>query len=244
MVRPAHRRTSRSLAAFAAAGCALTGAAAVALAVTVGPTPGLTGYVSEAGIAGSGHATLYRVGVFGLAAALLFFAAALPARSAPPVGSPVPARSALARSALARSALARSALARSALARSAAGLLVAAAVATAVSGAVTCTNGCPLPPFEVVTAADLVHGGASVVAVACCVFAMLALACSPDLTPAVRRLAVAGLAGAMPLSGAVGVAMLVVGRGMVVGVLERILLGLVVLWVATSAVRLGLSGQR
>lgn len=131
--------------------------------------------------------------------------------------------------------------------RTAAALLVAAAGNTVVSGAVSCTYGCPLPPFEAATVADLVHGGASVLAVACCVFAMLALVCSPAVAAPVRRLAVTGLAGALPLSGAVGVTMLTLGRGTLVGVLERLLLALIVLWVATTALHLaarrGVTGQ-
>lgn len=200
---------SRAVAAFTAAACALGGAGTIAVAVAAGPTPGLTGYVSEAGITTSGYATPYRVGVFGLAAALLLLAVALPSS-----------------------------------ARLAAALLGTAAAGTLVSGAVTCTDGCPLPPFEAATTADLVHGGASVAAVAASVFAMLAMACSPALDAPVRRLALAGLTGCLPLSGAVGLAMLLLGRGTVVGLLERILLGLVVLWVAATGVRVGVGRLR
>lgn len=194
---------------FAAVTCALSGATAVAVAVVAGPSPDLAGYVSEAGVTNGGYSITYRTGIFGLAAALLLFAVALPAPS-----------------------------------RIVTALLVVAAANTVVSGAVSCTDRCPLPPFEVVTAADLVHGAASVLAVACCVFAMLALTCSPTVDAAVRRLAVTGAAGALPLSGAVGLGMLTLGRGMVVGVLERLLLALIVLWVAATAVRVGVAGLR
>lgn len=199
----------QALAALAATACALGGATAVIVAVAAGPTPVLTGYVSEAGVTTSGSALPYRTGVFGLAAALLLLSVALPA---PP--------------------------------RIVTALLVVAAGNTVVSGAVSCSEGCPLPPFEAATVADLVHGGASVLAVACCVFAMLALACSPTVDTSVRRLAVTALSGALPLSGAVGVAMLAVGRGTVVGVLERLLLALIVLWVAATAVRLAAGTTR
>ena len=57
-------------------------------------------------------------------------------------------------------------------------LLAAGGVLTGLSGAVTCTAGCPLPPFEQPTVADLVHGGASVAATAAVVLAMVALAVS------------------------------------------------------------------
>ncbi|TNH26777.1 DUF998 domain-containing protein [Micromonospora orduensis] len=200
---------ARRVAASVAAGCTLAGAVAVTVAVLAGPGPGLTGYVSEAGIAGSGYAATYRIGVLALAGALLLIAAALP----PGV-------------------------------RAASALLAVGAVCTAVSGAVTCSAGCPLPPFEKTTVADLVHGGASVAATAAVVLAMAALAASGAANRAVRRLA-AGAAGlALPLCAAVGLAMLVVGRGAVVGVLERLVLALAALWGVTTATALALCKDR
>ncbi|MDG4829642.1 DUF998 domain-containing protein [Solwaraspora sp. WMMD1047] len=236
----------RRAAGWGAAGCALAGTAAVAVAVVAGPGPGPTGYVSEAGIAGSDYATAYRSGVLGLAVALLLLAAALP-------GAP----------------------------RMAAGLLAAAAGGTAVSATVNCSVGCPLPPFESATTADLVHGAASIAAVACCVFAMLALAVAPvpadparppgvdrllrdagrtlpagiarlplppwvtglvDRLPAppavVGRLARAAVLAALPLSALVGLAMLGLGRGTVVGVLERLLLLVIAGWLVGTALAL------
>ncbi|WP_433130566.1 DUF998 domain-containing protein [Micromonospora sp. CA-240977] len=192
---------ARRAAGSAAAGCGLAGAVAVTVAVVAGPGPGLTGYVSEAGIAGSGHAATYRIGILALAAALLLIGAALP----PGVWAAAPA------------------------------LLATGAVLSAVSGAVTCSAGCPLPPFERTTTADLVHGGASIAATASVVFAMLTLSVSGPAGPAVRRLAAVTAALALPLCATVGLAMLVVGRGAVVGVLERLVLALLVAWgVATS----------
>nr|MDT0661416.1 DUF998 domain-containing protein [Micromonospora sp. DSM 115978] len=244
-------------AAAGATGCAAAGAVAVSVAVVAGPGPGLTGYVSEAGVAASGYAAAYRIGVFGLAVALLLLAAALP--------RPL---------------------------RAAAGLLGGGAAGAALSGAVTCSAGCPLPPFEAATTADLVHGGASIAAVACCVFAMLVLAVPPARPPAgsigrpdagpvgrlerppagpvrwpaaevlerqpaglvgwlaavvgglpvaparVGRLATLAAFLALPLSALVGLAMLGLGRGTVVGVLERLLLLVVVLWVAGTGLAL------
>ncbi|MEU7585110.1 DUF998 domain-containing protein [Micromonospora sp. NPDC049230] len=197
---------ARRVAGSAAAGCALAGAVAVTFAVVAGPGPGLTGYVSEAGIAGSGHAATYRIGVLALAGALLLLGAALP----PGVWAAAPA------------------------------LLAAGAVFAAVSGAVTCSAGCPLPPFERATTADLVHGGASIAATASVVFAMLTLAVSAPAGPVVRRLAGVTAALALPLCATVGLAMLVVGRGAVVGVLERLVLALVVAWGLATATALAL----
>ncbi|GGO30998.1 DUF998 domain-containing protein [Micromonospora parathelypteridis] len=196
---------ARRVAGSAAAGCALAGAVAVTVAVVAGPGPGLTGYVSEAGIAGSGHAATYRIGVLALAGALLLVGAALP----PGVWA-APA------------------------------LLATGAVFTAVSGAVTCSAGCPLPPFERATAADLVHGGASIAATAAVVFAMITLTVSGPAGPAVRWLARVAAAVALPLCATVGLAMLVVGRGTVVGVLERLILALAVVWGITTATTLAL----
>ncbi|MER5704289.1 DUF998 domain-containing protein [Micromonospora sp. NPDC002296] len=195
--RPAPARAAAS----AAAGCLLAGAVAVTVAVVAGPGPGLTGYVSEAGVADSGYAPTYRIGVFALAGALLLLAAALPSA-----------------------------------ARVAAGLLAAGGVCTALSGVVTCSAGCPLPPFERATVADLVHGGASIAATAAVVFAMLAVLFTPAAPPRLRRLAACGAAVSLPLAGAVGLAMLVVGRGTLVGVLERVLLAVCAVWgLATAA---------
>ncbi|RQX19075.1 DUF998 domain-containing protein [Micromonospora ureilytica] len=197
---------ARRAAGSAAAGCTLAGAVAVTLAVVAGPGPGFTGYVSEAGIAGSAHAATYRIGILALAGALLLIGAALP----PGVWAAAPA------------------------------LLATGAVFTAVSGAVTCSDGCPLPPFERATTADLVHGGASIAATAAVVFAMITLAVSGPAGRTVRRLAGVAAALALPLSATVGLAMLVVGRGPVVGVLERLILALAVLWGLGTATALAL----
>jgi len=133
-------------------------------------------------------------------------------------------------------------------ARLAAGLLVAAATATAVSGTVTCRDGCPLPPHDPVTATDLVHGGASVTAVAACVFAMIILFRTPArlLGPpaaarSLRRLALAGMVLSLPLSAAVGLSMVLVGGNTLVGLLERVLLLVVITWCVATAV--ALAGQ-
>ncbi|WFE38963.1 DUF998 domain-containing protein [Micromonospora sp. WMMD998] len=129
-------------------------------------------------------------------------------------------------------------------ARAASVLLGVGAVATTLSGTVTCSAGCPLPPFEAATVADLVHGGASIAATAAVVFAMLALVCSPAVGVALRRVAAIGAALALPLSGAVGLAMLLVGRGTLVGLLERSLLTVTAAWGLATAVVLVRRGPR
>jgi Protein of unknown function (DUF998) len=199
----------RAAAAIASAVCTVAGTAAVLVAVVAGPGPGLTGYVSEAGVAASPYAWAYRLGIFGLAAALLLLAAVLPAAL-----------------------------------RLAAVLLAASGACTVLSGAVSCTDGCPLPPFEQTTVADLVHGGASIAGVAGAVFAMLALAASRAAPRPLRRLSATAATVALPLSGAAGLALLAVGRGTVVALVERLLLADVALWMLTAAVATGWQHSR
>lgn len=126
--------------------------------------------------------------------------------------------------------------------RPAAALLAAGAVCTGLSASVACSAGCPLPPFEATTTTDLVHGGASIAAVASVVFAMLAMACSGAGGQVLRRLGIVGTALALPLSVTIGLAMLTLGRGAVVGVVERLLLGLTALWLITGALTVGFRG--
>ncbi|MBQ1028024.1 DUF998 domain-containing protein [Micromonospora sp. C95] len=202
------RRSVRRGAALVAALCALAGAAAVTLAVVAGPGPGLTGYVSEAGVVDSDYAWTYRIGVFALAGALLLLAVALRV-GARHYGDPA--------------------------LRVAVTLLVVASLCTVLSGAVTCSAGCPLPPFERATVADLVHGAASVAATVAVVFAMLAVAFSPVARRRLRRTGVVAATVSLPLAGAVGLAMLLVGRSPLVGVLERLLLTVAVGWALATA---------
>lgn len=115
------------------------------------------------------------------------------------------------------------------------GLLGVAALAAALSGAVPCSAGCPLPPFEAATGADLLHGGASIVGVASCAFAMVALAATGRLGPGVRRLAALAAGLTVPLGGAVGLAMLFAGRGSLTGALERVLLVTAAAWLVATA---------
>ncbi|MDM4723086.1 DUF998 domain-containing protein [Micromonospora sp. WMMA1363] len=124
--------------------------------------------------------------------------------------------------------------------RVAAALLAAGGALTLLSGAVTCSAGCPLPPFERTTVADLVHGGASVAATAAVVFAMVAITLSPRAGRPLRRLAGTAAGVALPLAGAMGLAMLTVGRGSLVGALERLLLLAVLLWGAATAAAIAL----
>ncbi|WP_420118810.1 DUF998 domain-containing protein [Micromonospora sp.] len=122
--------------------------------------------------------------------------------------------------------------------RLAAGLLRAGAAGTVVSGAVTCSAGCPLPPFEAATPADLVHAGASIVAAGVTVLAMLVVGFLRPATPGLRRVArVAGVL-ALPVAGAVALGLLTVGRGDLVAGLERVLLVVCAGWGLCTALLL------
>ncbi|GIG86592.1 DUF998 domain-containing protein [Plantactinospora endophytica] len=123
--------------------------------------------------------------------------------------------------------------------RLATGLLVASAVATVVSAGVSCRAACPLPPFDRVTLADLVHGGASIAAVAGTVFAMLALAATTGVAWPLRRIAVAAAVVALPLSAIAGLALLLVGRSLLMGAVERLLLLDLAVWGVATALTLG-----
>ncbi|MEV4757503.1 DUF998 domain-containing protein [Micromonospora sp. NPDC049559] len=124
--------------------------------------------------------------------------------------------------------------------RLAAGLLAAGAAATVTSAAVPCSAGCPLPPYEPTTVADVVHGAVSIGAVAASVFAMLAVAFSPWAARPLRRLGGLAAAVALPLSATAGLALLLVGRGPLIALVERVLLLDIAAWVLASAVLIGL----
>ncbi|MEV4629239.1 DUF998 domain-containing protein [Micromonospora sp. NPDC049523] len=123
--------------------------------------------------------------------------------------------------------------------RTAAFLLAVGAAGTGLSASVPCTAGCPLPPFEPTTTTDLVHGSGSILAVACVVFAMLAIAWSGTGVRVLRRLGLVGATMALPLSVTIGLAMLTVGRGPLIGAVERTLLLVIALWAIASALTAG-----
>ncbi|MDI1464136.1 DUF998 domain-containing protein [Catellatospora sp. KI3] len=112
-------------------------------------------------------------------------------------------------------------------------LLVMAGGFGAVSAAVSCTPGCPLPPYEASTAKDLVHAGASVGAVGLAMVAMGAVALIA-LQPALRRTARVFFAVSLPLMLALVFGLLAIGRGLFTSVLERVALVPPVLWIAVT----------
>ena len=185
--------------AAAAAGALAATAGALGLGVAVAGTTGPGGYVSEAGVPGAPHATLYRLSIFGVAVALLLLGVAL---------RPV--------------------------AGLAAAALGVAAGCTGVSGAVTCTPGCPLPPYQATTPADLVHAGASILAGALTAGVVLLLA-RAAVAPALRRVSRLGSFVAVPLLAATGVSIVALGRTPLTALSERASLAALSGWLVAAS---------
>lgn len=192
----------------ATAGPAVGAGAVIMLAALVGaPGSWLTGYVSEAGTASQPYAVAYRAGLLLLALGVGLLGAAFAERPDFPrrPGTLV------------------------------ATLLAASGLMAATSGVVSCSDRCPLPPFEPTTVADVVHTVAGIAGIALLAVAMLVVAVL-DPRPVLRRLAVAGAACTVPLGVALGLTMLLAGRGTLGAVLERVLLVVAVSWLVGTSV--------
>ena len=111
----------------------------------------------------------------------------------------------------------------------AAGLLALAGLLSSTASFVNCSAGCPLPPYEVPTFADLVHAGASVAAVTACLAAMVVFATTPAVC-AERALCRVSLVVALPLFLLAASSLLFVGRGRLTGDSERVLLVVIMVW--------------
>jgi hypothetical protein len=120
--------------------------------------------------------------------------------------------------------------------------LAAAALGSAapfgvVGGAVPCTPGCPLPPLARSTPTDLVHAGASILALGLSLVAMVVLAWSGEPS-GLRRASRFALVLTMPLAAVSGAAIFLLGHGLVAGVTERAALVGALAWlVAVAGVR-------
>lgn len=99
-------------------------------------------------------------------------------------------------------------------------LLLASSPILAVSGIVACTTGCPLPPHASPTVQDLVHGGASILALGLAFLAIAAAAINHQ-DGTVRRVSRLAVVPAFVLLAAAALAILVQARGLANGVLER-----------------------
>lgn len=211
----AHHETARRLAGAGA--CASGVAAGTGLvAAGAGRYPGR--YLSELGVPGSPDAWLYQASVWSAALGLALVAVTVwladQRGSGPEPHRLVPP------------------------------LLGAGAALLATSAAVSCSPGCPLPPYDRgVTAGDLVHAGAAAAGFAVAVGGILLLAAG-SADPVVRRLCrVAGTVVAV-LIGLTGVMMLAVGRGMVNGVLERAATAVALVWLVAVGARFSRPARR
>jgi hypothetical protein len=113
-------------------------------------------------------------------------------------------------------------------------LLIAAGASGAVSAAVPCSPGCPLPPYQRPTGADLVHAGAGTLAVALIYLAVWSTA-TAVADHRGRRLAWVWLvvAGGALLTFVIG--LLATRHGLVTAVAERVALVLLFSWVVANA---------
>ena len=111
-----------------------------------------------------------------------------------------------------------------------------AAPLAGVSAVVRCTPGCPLPPTEKSTPADVLHAVVSIAGFTLAACAMLVLALS-TVDAVVRRLSGWTLTLMIALGVPVGVGIATVGRGVLTGVLERAMITVDFCWlVALSAI--------
>ncbi|WP_433211118.1 DUF998 domain-containing protein [Dactylosporangium sp. CS-047395] len=112
--------------------------------------------------------------------------------------------------------------------------LAAAAPLAALSGAVHCSPGCPLPPYETPAPRDLIHAAAAIGALLLCALAILLYSLLP---PPSRWTGLLGVVIAYPplLVSAAGI--LFAGRSLLTGIAERVSLIAVSAWVIFAALR-------
>jgi hypothetical protein len=171
---------------------------------------GLSGYVSEAGVPGSSLSGLYQLSVLGIAATAGLLGYVL-----------WPTSRQHGRWWRGRRAWAPAAL------------LVTAAPMVAVSATVTCTTGCPLPPYEPTTPTDLVHAVASIIGVGCCALAMAALAWQAE--GRLRTVSMVAVLAGWPVMLGTAIGIAAIGRGPLTALLERLGLAVCVGWLVSVA---------
>lgn len=121
-------------------------------------------------------------------------------------------------------------------------LLLVASLLAGTSGVVPCSSRCPLPPYEPTTPADLIHTAASILGMAFLAAAM-AVTWTASEHPVIRRLTAVALTLTVPLAAALGLAMLLTGRGTTSALLERVLLVVAVSWLTGTALLTATGGD-
>jgi hypothetical protein len=114
-------------------------------------------------------------------------------------------------------------------------LLGLAGLLAGTSGVVPCTDGCPLPPYEQTTVADVAHTVASVIGMVVLAGAMALVALAAPYGRVLRRLAAGCVAIIVPLGAVLGLTMLLSGRGALSAALERGALVVAVTWLVGTA---------
>ena len=185
--------------------------------------PWTGGYVSEAGVATYPRVWVYRSGILVVSAALALLGLVWAAAT---------------RRMDINAAVLRTGFLR--IGALVAGLLIAAGLLGVVSASVSCTAGCPLPPYEHTTAMNLVHAGASSLAIGLAVVAMLVIAATSTDGP-MRSSARIGFILTGPTLVALAVCLLALGRATPTAILERIVLTEVLAWLAATSIRLTIS---
>lgn len=230
--------------ARAARWCALGAAVGAVLSavglVGAGAAAGASDYLSQLGVDNSPNAGLYRGSVWMAALAITFLAVSVamsvPAFAAPSEVADDPESAAESELSASESAGRLAVLALG----NAAALLAGAAPFFVASGAIRCSPGCPLPPYDAATTvADIVHAGVSALGFACAVGAMYVLARghSSRAVRLVSAVAAGVVGGAVALT---GIAMMIQSHGVLNGIAERTATVAALIWLAVVGFRLGL----
>jgi hypothetical protein len=190
------------------------------------------GYVSEAGVPGEPYARFYRAGLILLSIAMGALAVAVftLTRGIAAAASRADPTSPAGRIPVGLVRL----VALAPLPLGVAGLL------GLVSGSVSCTPGCPLPPRQPAVVSDVVHGGASILAVGLVGVSVVLLALLPRprvWSPTLARLCRlcrGTLIVLVPAGIASAYTLVALGRGYPLGITERLALLVELLWMLAA----------
>jgi hypothetical protein len=127
--------------------------------------------------------------------------------------------------------------------RTVAGALFAlAGLVGTLSAAVTCSAGCPLPPYADPHPRDLVHAGAAIAAIGLAVLGLLWLSVAEPTDRRVRRRARIGMIAVAPLLALMVIGLLAAGRSTLTAVTERAVLIALLATLGAVATALGAGG--